>query len=536
MDFSEEIQDLPSYVAAYGWIPFVVAILVTLLISFLYVKHFSSQNERDKCSTGTATLGITLALLASLLLPVDVFLVSYMKNSDGSFKDWATNSTREEIENTVTYAYYSIYSIILIYSFFILPLVYFYYEEREDDHTISVFPRALLYTVIFILVITALLVAGLLIPFKRPPAQNSTEWERLEFIVDDLSRNRGRDALSFVVHVLTVYGMLNLIMYTGVGLAAFPISLIKGFRSLAEEERILSDNQTSTQAKINALKSKQSKNSLSSREIAALNALEEEESVISRRSLLLESEKTSFWQKVHPGIRFVSLISGIIFIIFSVIFWVSLLICNIDRLLHSLGYKMGYALSKSTLLNPLDFIFLQSQKVFPLDYVFFFAIIIYLVVCTISGIRHFGICCLCVPMYKVRPKRTVPQGLVMLSFILMFAVFAFHIIMFAVLPTYSTFGSQLYCETNNSTCVPTECTLDAPADTCIMTRSATFLLIFAFKAWIFSCAYFWLTWGFLLSFLLSLILNLLWSRRSALEEAIDKDDFDDSYDDAMITA
>ena len=32
--------------------------------------------------------------------------------------------------------------------------------------------------------------------------------------------------------------------------------------------------------------------------------------------------------------------------------------------MHSLGYEMGYALNKSVLLNPLDYIFHQSQKVF----------------------------------------------------------------------------------------------------------------------------------------------------------------------------
>lgn len=36
---------------------------------------------------------------------------------------------------------------------------------------------------------------------------------------------------------------------------------------------------------------------------------------------------------------------------------------SIDKLLHSLGYEMGYALKKSMLLNPLDYVFVQSQKV-----------------------------------------------------------------------------------------------------------------------------------------------------------------------------
>lgn len=59
---------------------------MTLIFSFFYVKHLWCQNERDKCSAGTSTLGMTVALLAALLLPVDVFLVSYMKNPDGTFK------------------------------------------------------------------------------------------------------------------------------------------------------------------------------------------------------------------------------------------------------------------------------------------------------------------------------------------------------------------------------------------------------------------------------------------------------------------
>lgn len=36
---------------------------------------------------------------------------------------------------------------------------------------------------------------------------------------------------------------------------------------------------------------------------------------------------------------------------------------SIDKLLHSLGYKMGYALNKNVLPNPLDYIMVESQKV-----------------------------------------------------------------------------------------------------------------------------------------------------------------------------
>ncbi|KFM58377.1 putative lysosomal cobalamin transporter, partial [Stegodyphus mimosarum] len=535
----KDTNNLPSYVSAYGWIPFVIVILLTFVFSALFVRHFWCRYERDRCAAVASTIGLTIALLASFLLPLDVFLVSYMKNPDGSFKEWATNSTRESLEHTVTNTYYSLYGIIFFYSFLVLPFVYFCYEEKDDDqgNAVNVVPAAIAYTLVFLLVVSALLLAGAFIRFKAPPPQNSTQWDKIEFIVLELAENRGADAVAFTVNVLTIYGMLNLILYTSIGMATFPINLIKGFRSLSDEEVVLSENQAANEAKINALKSKQSTRSLSSREVAALSDLEEEESLISRRALLLETEKKSIFHKCGPFLRIFSAIGGCIGIIFSLIFCSSLLLANIDRLMHSLGYKMGYALKENYIQNPLDFIMVEAQKVFPLDYILFFFNILFLVMSTVSGMRYLGVCCLCIPMYKVRPSRTPPQGLIMLCFILMFCILAFHILVYFVVPTYTVFGSQYYCEVNNGTsCDLKACTLNAPSEDCVMTRGATFILTFAYKAWIFAATYFWMTWVFLAGFLFGLIMTVVRSKRSVLEEAIDRDDFDDSFDDRMLRA
>ena len=47
-------------------------------------------------------------------------------------------------------------------------------------------------------------------------------------------------------------------------------------------------------------------------------------------------------------------------------------------------------------------------------------------------------------MYKVRPGRTVPQGLLMFCMILMFLVLAINIILYELTPQYSSFGAQHY--------------------------------------------------------------------------------------------
>ena len=81
-------------------------------------------------------------------ISVDVFLVSYMKNSDGTYKEWAKDlKVRENLQESVMYTYYAFYGIILALAFLILPLNYFFHaltdeddpdDEEYDDYDISV--------------------------------------------------------------------------------------------------------------------------------------------------------------------------------------------------------------------------------------------------------------------------------------------------------------------------------------------------------------------------------------------------------------
>ena len=47
-------------------------------------------------------------------------------------------------------------------------------------------------------------------------------------------------------------------------------------------------------------------------------------------------------------------------------------------------------------------------------------------------------------MYKMRPGRTRPQGLLMLVFLLMLIVLAVNVLVYQLTPQYSTYGSQHY--------------------------------------------------------------------------------------------
>ena len=80
---------------------------LTLVFSFIYVRYFQSKYDSEMCSTIASILGVAVALLTTALVPVDIFLVSFMKDNDGNFKSWAQNNeTRQSVENGVLYAYY----------------------------------------------------------------------------------------------------------------------------------------------------------------------------------------------------------------------------------------------------------------------------------------------------------------------------------------------------------------------------------------------------------------------------------------------
>uniref|UniRef100_A0A673ZT30 Lysosomal cobalamin transport escort protein LMBD1 n=1 Tax=Salmo trutta TaxID=8032 RepID=A0A673ZT30_SALTR len=173
--------------------------LLSVILSFcwVYIRKYQSRQESEVISTITAICALAIALITSALLPVDIFLVSYMKHPNGTYKEWAeSNETRGQIEDTVLYAYYSLYSILLFCVFLWIPFVYFYYEEKDDDNInkCSQVKNALKYTIGFIIVCAALLLIGTVI-------------ETCVFI-----------------HSLQAYGM-----------SVLPLNLIKGTRSVVYE-------------------------------------------------------------------------------------------------------------------------------------------------------------------------------------------------------------------------------------------------------------------------------------------------------------
>lgn len=524
---------IPSSVLAAGWIPFVVVIVLILLFSFIYIKYYTSKHDSEWSTTISAVIALSITLMTTALIPVDVFLVSFMKDSDGAFKEWAKNNeTRASIEQSVLIGYYTLYGLITFCMFLLLPFMYFFYEEREEEATCkSRCCGALKYSVVFLILIFVLLLIGALVHTKQIPSKNvnSTDWEKLEALFD-MESNWVENSLSLVISILSLMGMLALFSYTAYGMAVLPINLIRGSRNVRTEKLDVQSRRNETKDRIQTIRNKYSGGrNMSRRDASRLSDLEESEALMERQERHLEARDTCC-QKCWIIFRPFAIVFGILLILVAILVFLSLLLTNIDKTMNSLGPKLGYALPKSTLPNPVDIVLVFCQKVFPLDYILFAALVVYLVISSMAGIRHIGIWFFCLRMYKIRPRRTRPQGILMMCMILMFVQLGINIILYELTPQYSSYGSQhFHVNGTNTTAATTEkCSTNQSEDNCMITRMALLLTRFFYKMWFFGAAYYWGTWAFLLFILIGFVVAICKKAKSVIDGEVESDDFDDS--------
>ena len=92
---------------------------------------------------------------------------------------------------------------------------------------------------------------------------------------------------------------------------------------------------------------------------------------------------------------------GVFLGLLSLLLAISLVLTNIDRALHS-SLSNGYSLQNSSLPNPLDLTLIAAQAIFPLDYILYTALVVFLVSCSTAGLTSLGIRCCCLALYKIR--------------------------------------------------------------------------------------------------------------------------------------
>lgn len=536
---------IPDSVLAAGWIPFVVVLVLALFFSTLYIFWFRSvlSNESSLFITLLAILTLTTTLLSSTLVPVDVFLVSFMKYSNGTYKTWAeSEETRKNLEDSVLYAYYVFYGLILFLAFLILPFAFFYQTEarREDDDEEPEEPesfrkkicRALKYTSVLLLFFLVIAVGGCFIPLGGDPVpHNVTGWEKIEYLFQEVKVEKGENVMVFMLNVLNVIGMILLIFYTGYGMSSMPINMIKGQRNVHVQRQNVVNQIESLESQIREIQSRTEGNE-SSRpqyEVATIERLEQQVRLLQRSRHNLEQSARSCINRMIMLLRPFQIVFGLLFAIFGALIFISLLLTSIDKAMNSLGPMHGYIVVNGTLPNPVDILLVYAQDIFPLDYLLYTMMILFFVFTSMSGVKELGIKFFWLTLYQIRANRTPPRALLLMCLILIYILLALNVLMFSIVPDYTTYGSQHYV-TNVTIGNVTEhkvekCDdIESPSSGCNMSRIAYILLAFHSKVWIFGALYYWLVWVFIVVVLVGSGLAVFRSRRPTIPVEDDEDE------------
>ncbi len=193
---------------------------------------------------------------------------------------------------------------------------------------------------------------------------------------------------------------------------------------------------------------------LSSKDRRELEALMREERTLVRRERLAaeaRGEGRSWvyhaWTKLQAVFRPLKLLGGLVCLLLSVLVAVSMIITGIDKAANSVCKQhCGYILGHTTVFQPMNWIFMQAARVFPVDYVLMALLILFFFASSVSGLAAIGIRFLWVPIFQLRRGRTAPQAILVATVMLALMILAInYAVAMMVAPQYASFGTQTFC-------------------------------------------------------------------------------------------
>jgi LMBR1 domain-containing protein 1 len=451
------------------FLPYIIVVPVTILITALLVYTYTSPRERVPSTTIVSITTLSFLLITLFLLPIDVALTSRANDAKlGARKSWAEDGSYiYKVEHALRILYAVVYSFDVVLAGVVVPWAYFWYEEiltdeddeREGRTAWTRFLGAFKYTIFFIVIVVGVFIAGLFVPVAWEKGKTGGEWK------DILEATRGERAVTFAVSVMVTIGTVVYVLYTGAGLALLPVTMIKSapaisMASLGESTASQLERNRERQHQLEGRA--EGHNGLSSRDQRELDALVREERTLVRRERLVaetnrgENAKWGWfvkaWHKIEAVFRPLKLIFGILLVILTLLIWTSMLITLIDKILNSsCKSSCGYLLGHVNIFQPVNWVLTKSSKVFPVDFVLFVLLALLFFWATVTGIATAGIRFLWITIFKIRKGKTSPQAMLLATMLLTLVVFAVNFAMVAAIaPGYSTWGGQTYCSLPSS--------------------------------------------------------------------------------------
>ncbi|KAK8103946.1 LMBR1 domain containing 1 [Apiospora kogelbergensis] len=446
------------------WVAYAAAVGIALIAAALVTFTWQTHRERSAIVSTVTILSLTALLATVFLLPVDIALVSATTDStNGVKKEWATPTRVHNLLFTLKVVYYCLYSLDALLCMVVIPFSYFWYEEydeveeQEGHQTLgSRLWGAAKYTIAFVFLVVILFLIGFFVP-----AAGNKEGAHLDldFFKRLLDENHAEKALTFGLGLLVTLGTILYVLYTGAGLALMPVSFIKSAPSVSAPQ--LSEN-TASQLDQNRERQRQLEmrsagraEGMSQKDRRELEALVREERTLVRRERLAaeaQGEGKSWlvrsWNKVEAVFRPIKLIGGLLLILVCVLVWASMLITGIDKAANSVCKShCGYILAHINVFQPINWIFVQTARAFPVDYILMALLILLFFCSSISGLATIGIRFLWLRIFEIRKGRTAPQALLIATVMLALMVLAInYAIAMLVAPQYASFGTQMFCD------------------------------------------------------------------------------------------
>lgn len=405
--------------------------------------------------------------------------------------------------------------------FIIIPFLHFLNEETESNSRDRLH-KAVKRTFVFLLLIIALLFIGAFLDNNMEP---NNIFDKL-LPHEEATKLQG--ALTLVLVVITFLGFINVSFYTASGLFSWPTSLILGTSSISSRYDDVVDQGDLFRGRVDHLRTKARTSQLSTREQAQLEIAEENLRRLDREEAILSGVSATSSYRMRKLIRPVQIVTGVAFGLLSVLILASLIIVNIDRILHSAGLKDGYILLKPVIFNPFEYICTKSQDLIFIGPMPLLVVTAFLVVATISGIRNLGLWLMFARLHRVKVRRTPPQALLFFCITMMLAALAFNLTVYSLAPQYITFGNQNYrLQGPNGTSTVVPCTIDNYHTDCILTRGSKFLMRMMSQVWIFGAIFYWWGWALVAVASVSFIAYIKRGKREAGHDVLtDEDEFE----------
>jgi LMBR1 domain-containing protein 1 len=462
--FSSTARNQGYIQVALIWVVYAAAIALLLAVASVFVYVYQTPRERSVSVTLVCIFTLTCLLATVLLLPVDVALVSSTTSSRlGRRKDWATQDQVDKITKTLQIVYYTLYSLDALLCLLIVPFTYFWYEEYDEvaqeggSQTFGTrFRGAIKYTLVFVILCVALFLVGFFVPIARHREGANFD---LDYFKHLLTENHGERALVFAVGLLITIGVVIYCFYTAAGMALLPLTLIKSAPSISAPQLAQT---TASELEANRERQRQlegraqgNPDGLSSKDRRELEALVREERTLVRHERMAAESSgegrswiVRVWIKIEAVFRPLKLLGGAFLVIIALIVFASMLITGIDKARNSIcGRHCGYVLANIQIFQPLNFIFVKSAKVFPIDYLLFTLLVLLFFSASIVGLATIGIRFLWLTIFRIRKGHTSPQALLVATVMLTLITLALNYsIAMMVAPQYATFGPQTFCD------------------------------------------------------------------------------------------